>query len=115
MTGVQTCALPISEAVYDAVNYYLENEQSVPEPVLLKDSFVNSFITTGFANCTAEGEQGWAFDAFVADENAFYRFLKILAPVLSFYGAKLVVVNEAGINAYACGKEILPLGGTESN
>lgn len=104
-----------TEAVYDAVNYYLENEQSVPEPVLLKDSFVNSFITTGFANCTAEGEQGWAFDAFVADENAFYRFLKILAPVLSFYGAKLVVVNEAGINAYACGKEILPLDGTESN
>lgn len=103
------------EAVYDAVKYYLENETSVPEPILLKEDFINSFITTGFAQCTAEESQGWAFDMFVADEKMFYRYIKILAPVLSYYGAKLVVINASGVNVYECGNEITPLGGGASN
>lgn len=103
------------DAVYDTVKYYLENEQSVPEPILLKDEFANSFVITGYANCTAEESRGWAFDMFVADEKMFYRYMKILAPVLSHFGAKIVVFGSTGMNVYECGSEIVPLGGGESN
>ena len=104
-----------AETIYDTVSYYLDSEDKVPEPVLLKEDFIYSFMRLGFCECSDENSCGCAFDLFVADEKAFYRYIKILAPVLSYYGARLVVFNESGINEYVCGTDILPAGGEESN
>ena len=103
------------DEIYDVLNRYLSGEDSVPEPVLLKEEFSYSFMKIGGADCSYEGGEGIAFEFFVADEKKFYRFMKILAPVLTAYGAKLVVINGAGVNEYDCGVDILPAGGGESN
>ncbi len=103
------------EEIYGVLSRYLCGEDSVPEPVLLKDEFNYSFMSVGACNCSYGGGEGIAFEFFVADENKFYRFMKILAPVLTAYGAKLVVVNGAGVNEFVCGVDITPAGCGESN
>ena len=59
--------------------------------------------------------EGLALDFLVTDENAFFRFIKILAPVLRFYNARLVVVNNSGVNEYCCGYEITPVDSMDMN
>ena len=38
----------------------------------------------------------------------FYKFLKILAPVLSAYNVRAVIINGDGVQEYVCGTEIIP-------
>lgn len=103
------------DEIVDVLNYYLNNEQNIPEPILCKHGFTFSCFSIGICECLAEGEEGVAFDFFVADEKMFYRFIKILAPVLSYYNARLVVINSEGQNEYICGEEILPADSNENN
>lgn len=106
-----------TDAVIETIGYYLDREEEVPEPINVKDEFTPSFMRTGACEClgldgTVGG--GWAIDMFVADEKMFYRFLKILAPVLSAYNARVVVINSDGVQEYVCGSDILPADGAES-
>lgn len=108
--------IPASEGTFSSVmhviNTYFSGEKRVPEPVLLKDDYQISFMPCGCFVCSEEGAiSGVALDFFVTHEKSFYRFVKILAPVLSDYGAKLVVVNGDGTQEYNLGYRITPVDG----
>jgi hypothetical protein len=99
------------EGLVSAAGWYVGGETLVPEPVVLKEEFVPSCMPIGVCSCG----DGFAFDFFVADEKRFYRFIKILAPVLSATGARLIMVNDDGVTEYVCGNEIVPADSTGNN
>ncbi|MDE6666713.1 MAG: hypothetical protein K2K38_00025 [Clostridia bacterium] len=116
------------ESVMESVSDYMSKAEDVPEPVMLKESYLGCFQTIGAGACTCDdawkdvdkteepaGIDGIALDFLVADENAFFRFIKILAPVLRFYDARLVVVNGSGVNVYKCDYKITPIDSTDMN
>ena len=112
------------EDVTQSVTDYLKSTEDIPEPVIFKDANYGCFVPIGAGVCmrddeekaeTALGNEGVVYDFLVTDENAFFRFIKILAPVLRFYNAKLIVVNDSGVNEYECDYKITPVGGAEIN
>lgn len=106
-------SLENTETVANVVTEYFASENDIPEPVMIKDDYIGCFTYLGGGEGkTSDGHEGVVFDFLVADENAFYRFIKILAPVLISYNARLVVVNGSGVNEYECGYKITPVGGT---
>ena len=121
------------EKIGDVLANYLANAKEIPEPIIFKDGDLGCFVHIGAGICmrdsVQEGEdsappaeparhnenEGLAFDFLVTDENAFFRFIKILAPVLQFYNARLVVANGSGVNEYRCGYKIMPADSTDMN
>ena len=98
--------------------WYFTHATEVPQPIRLEEDFYLGFSNVGICECSGEGlhaDQGIAIDFILADEKEFYRFVKIIAPVLKSYSAKLVVVNDAGVNEYVCGYEITPVSTEENN
>lgn len=114
-------ALDTYDEISGIVSEYLVTEDDIPEPLIFKDGYLGCFEPIGGGECycvdekDAGGKEGVSFDFLVTDENAFYRFIKILAPVLKTYGARLVVVNGSGVNEYECGYKITPVGGTHAS
>lgn len=106
----------ISE-IMATVGEYLGGEDKLPEPVVYAEDFIPSFSVLGMFVCYSDEDipYGIAFDCLVKDEKAFFRFMKILAPVLSFYGAKIVVVNDDGAMEYKSGFVIEPADGETAN
>jgi len=107
-----------AEAAVETVNYYLDREEEVPEPINIKEEFTPSFMRTGACECLGvDGAAGggWAIDLLIADEKMFYRYLKILAPVLSAYSVRAVIINGDGVQEYVCGSDILPAYGAEDD
>lgn len=115
------CALDTCDKITNVVGEYVATEKDIPEPLIIKEDYLGSFLYLGGGECSqgddanSAGMDGVVFDFLVTDENAFYRFVKILAPVLKAYNAKLVVVNDSGVNEYECGYKITPAGGAEAN
>lgn len=106
------------ENTFNVLSFYFNHADQIPEPIAKKDDFLISFIQTGYCECSDGGENsvgGLAFDFLVADKKQFYRFIKSLSPVLKSYGARLVTVNEEGVNEYVCDYEILPVANDENN
>lgn len=111
------------DVIREAVSYYIVNKDDIPEPVILKEQYLGCTVSIGAGICTPDGsddgthglheneKEGIVFDFLVTDEPTFYRFITILAPVLSAYGARLVVVNDSGVNEFDCGYTITPVGG----
>lgn len=100
-----------AEAAVETVNYYLDREEEVPEPISIKEDFAPSFMRTGACECAGQDGAaggGWAIDLLITDEKMFYKFLKILAPVLSAYNVRAVIINGDGVQEYVCGAEIIP-------
>ncbi|MDE6058944.1 MAG: hypothetical protein K2G44_02775 [Clostridia bacterium] len=84
----------------ETVSWYLANGNLVPEP--LRDPEEGG-LTGGSAGVGFCGEDGFILDCFVASEKAFFRRLRIIAPVLQSYGVKLVTVKKEGVTVYDCG------------
>lgn len=120
------------DKIGEAVANYFANAEEIPEPVILKEVDLGCFVHIGAGMCTRDSvreeedcdeaaivrhneNEGLALDFLVTDENAFFRFIKILAPVLRFYNARLVVVNNSGVNEYCCGYEITPVDSMDMN
>lgn len=93
------------ENAFETLGWYLANSDLVPQP--LRDPENNLYSA---AQCgVAFGEEGFFFEQIVYDEKRFFRHLRILAPVLRSYRAKVVMVNEDGVMAYDCGYTFDPV------
>lgn len=79
-------------------------QYSKDAPVRREGEDVASAINLGFAF----GEGCFFLDMLLADEKAFHRTLRILAPVLRAYDAKVVFVSAQGVMVYQCGYDLLP-------
>ena len=99
-------ALDMPDNPADVVGWYLSNGESIPEPLRDPDDTLVAGLGIGIATC---GEHGFIFETMVASEKKFFRTLRILAPVLKEYRAKVVMVNEEGVMAYDCGYEFTPV------
>ena len=82
--------------------WHLQNSKDAP--VRREGEDVASAINLGFAF----GEGCFFLDMLLADEKAFHRTLRILAPVLRAYDAKVVFVSAQGVMVYQCGYDLLP-------
>lgn len=103
--------------VLEVVGGYMAGEDKVPEPILEEEYFIPSFNVLGVSECYSDEDilNGAAFDVLVTDEKAFFRFIKILTPVLTRYGARIVVVNDDGVQEYKPGFVIEPVDGGTAN
>ncbi len=103
--------------VIEVVGGYTACEDKVPEPIIYADDYIPSFKGLGVFACYSDEDipEGMAFDFLVLDEKAFFRFMKILTPVLIRYGARLVVVNDDGVQEYKPGYVIEPADGETAN
>lgn len=112
---VPTTADTVSEL--EVVSEYLAGEDKVPEPLLYAEDFTPSLRQLGVFACYSDEDipNGMAFDFLVTDEKAFFRFMKILTPVLVRYGARIVVVNDDGVQEYKPGYVIEPADGGTAN
>jgi hypothetical protein len=86
--------------------WYLQNTDLTPEPLRDPKDTILSAERIGFADCR---ENGFIIDILVMDEKRLFRTLRTLAPVLSGYDAKVVLVNKEGVNVYACGYDFTPV------
>lgn len=86
--------------------WYIGNMRLVPEPIRSPEETRVSACGIGFGFCE---ENGYVIDNMVFREKGFFRTLRILAPVLKAYKAKVVVVNESGLMAYDCDYEFTPI------
>ncbi len=104
MDAVQFFYLYVPHSMDDgtAVSWYLANGDLVPEP--LRDP-EDGRVVGGGLGVSFCGEEAFIIDCFVASEQAFYRNIRIIAPVLSSLGAKLVTVKREGVAVYSCGYE----------
>lgn len=96
--------------IMQVVGGYLAGEDKVPEPLLYAEDFTPSLRQLGAFMCYSDEDiiDGIAFECLVTDEKAFFRFIKILTPVLTRYGARIVVVNDDGVQEYKPGYVIEP-------
>lgn len=104
MDAVQFFYLYVPHSMDDgtAVSWYLANGDLVPEP--LRDP-EDGRVVGGGLGVSFCGEEAFIIDCFVASEQAFYRNMRVIAPVLSCLGAKLVTVKREGVAVYSCGYE----------
>ncbi len=106
--------VPVNEenfsSVGDVLNQYLAGEANVPEPIR-DEEFQPSFKPAGVFVCFDDdgAVTGCAVDILVFEEKSFFGFMRVLAPVLSHFGARIIVVNEYGVNEYSAGYEIIPV------
>ena len=91
----------------EIVSWYLTNGDLVPEPLRDPEQETVAGGSAGLCVC-GEGE-GFMIDCFVTSEKAFFRKLRIIAPVLKAFDAKLVTVKKDGIMAYSCGYDFTPI------
>lgn len=105
------------ERIMTVLGEYLTSEDKVPEPLIGKEDFTYSFSFCGTFACGDEDGKitGVAYDCFVANEKAFFRFIKILTPVLKGLNARIVVVNGDGVREYKPGFVIEPVDGGRVN
>lgn len=96
---------------------YMSGEDKVPEPLIYKEDFAYAFVNLGVLICMdGEGKvNGVAVDCFIGDDKAFFRFIKILTPVLKNLNARIVVVNDDGVTEYKPGFVIEPTDGGAVN
>jgi hypothetical protein len=94
------------ENAAETLMWYLQHAALVPEPLRDPKDTVLYGERIGFADCR---EHGFILDILVMDEKRFLRALRTLAPVLSSYDAKVVLVNKDGVNTYACGYDFTPV------
>ncbi len=99
---------PVDDENYpiEALMWYLGNMVLVPEPIRDPKETKVSVCGIGLGFC---GENGYLIDNMVFREKGFFRMLRIIAPVLRAYRAKVVVVNESGLMAYDCDYEFTPI------
>ncbi len=84
------------------VMWYLNHGESVPEPIRNPEDLRLTACSIGGAVCRGGG---FIIDFAVTCEQKFYRMLRTGAPVLSAYGAQLVVVKDGEVLQYQCGYE----------
>ncbi len=118
------------ERITSVLVEYFTASADIPEPIIIKEENLGCFAPIGAGACLTDadenseetagdkpqepqGNNGVVLDFLVTDENAFFRFIKILAPVLRNYNARLVVVNGSGVNEYECDYKITPVGSTD--
>lgn len=94
------------ENAFQTLGWYIQNSKLVPEPLRNPNDTGLSGLSIGLGVCA---EKGFVFDNLIFDEKRFFRTLRILAPVLRSYDAKMVVVNEGGVMAYSCDYDFTPL------
>lgn len=96
---------------------YLKGEDGIPAPIIEEEYFLPSFTGCGTTYCYSDEDilEGITYDFLVTDEKAFFRFIKILTPVLTRYGARIVVVNDDGVQEYKPGFVIEPVDGGTAN
>lgn len=97
--------LDVPDSPAETLAWYLKNMDMVPQPLRDPEDFVCGAMSVGIADC---GEHGFILDHFVASEKKFFRSLRILAPVLSAFRAKVVEVNGEGVMTYDCGYDFKP-------
>lgn len=91
----------------EALSWYLFNTEQIPQPLRDPEDPLVSSMRCGLAF----SEDGFFIEFLVFDEKRFFRLLRILAPVLSAYRAKVVVVNDESVMAYDCGYTFEPIDG----
>ncbi len=79
------------------------NYSQYPEPIFSKAEPLNS-IVLGYG----VGEEGVFLDFLVGDEGGFFQTVRTLAPALSAWNAKLVLVRKDGNRSYRCGYILTP-------
>lgn len=94
----------------DVVAWYIGNLKLVPEPLRDPSEDSVSAMSIGYG----ETEHCVFVDHIVLDEHKFFRNLRILAPVLRAYRAKIVVINKDGVMSYTCDYEFTPEEGLEN-
>lgn len=90
----------------DVLSRYFSDMDRVPEPIRNPRDGRAIGMMIGLGNC---GADGYVVDHLIVSEKAFLRKLRILAPVLKAYDAKVVFVNSDGVAAYNCDYEFEPL------
>jgi len=90
--------------LFNVIAWYMTNLELVPEPLRDPDDTGISAMSIGYG----ETEHCVFLDNMVFDERRFFRTLRILAPVLRNYHAKVVVVNPDGVMSYVCDYEFTP-------
>ncbi|MDE7464019.1 MAG: hypothetical protein K2M48_03220, partial [Clostridiales bacterium] len=90
------------ELPMSVLSRYFSEMSNVPVPIRDPDDSRMVGTMIGIGDC---GEDGYLVDYIIVSEKAFFRKLRILAPVLKAYGAKVVIVNKDGIAAYDCDYE----------
>ena len=93
-----------AEEAREVFGWYMRNIDLVPEPLRDPDDVTLSAMGVGNGLC----ERGWFFDNFVFDERKFFVNLRMMAPVLAAYGAKLVLIDDGGIRCFSCGYTFEP-------
>lgn len=97
-----------AESAFSTLGWYLSHSELVPEPLRDPEEKRISVANVGTVNC---GDEGFIQEFMVMDEKRMFRMLRILAPVLKEYRAKLVVVKAEGVMSYECGYDFVPVGG----
>ncbi len=94
------------ELPVNVLSWYFSNLNRVPEPIRDPNETRISGVAIGIGDC---GNSGYVLDHMIISEKGMFRNLRILAPVLKAYGAKVVVVNKEGTMAYDCDYEFKPV------
>ena len=97
-----------AENALATLGWYLQNSELIPEPLRDPDERRVSVANVGVINC---GDEAFIQEFMVLDEKRLFRMLRILAPVLREYRARLVVVNADGVMSYDCDYDFVPVGG----
>ena len=97
-----------AENAFAALGWYFGNSALIPEPLRDPEERRISVANVGVINC---GDEGFIQEFMVMDEKRMFRMLRILAPVLREYRARLVVVNADGVMSYDCDYDFVPVGG----
>ncbi len=100
------------DAPMETLAWYMSHSDMVPQPLRDPHDTTVKAMGIGLADC---GEHGFILDNLVFDEKKWFRGIRMLAPVLRAYGAKMVVVNGQGIMVYSCNYDLDPADASNYN